>query len=225
MSKKQAKEISKLTQMVQGLTTRMRRTRQAPAVMVAAQPRRAKPGKRRAPAVPKATVSSSSNGMGSLTVKHAEVLVNIVIGDDGTFAKKIGFKPGSNGNEAGYLFAQCQLHERIRWQSLVVEYIGAVGTTEAGVLVLGVDWLDSQATIDLKHVVALSPSKQCAIWDKMTMPVPMARMQAQPWLNIDSATEATFGALCVYINGAKPKANVGYIRVKYSVLLAGTRLP
>lgn len=225
MSNKQAKEIGRLTQMVQGLTTRMRKTRNATPVIVAAQPRRAKPKKRQAPAPPRATSSSGSIGMGSLTVKHCEVFVNVITGDDGSFTKRISFKPGASGNEAGYLAAQCKLHERIRWQSLVLEYVGAVGTTEGGVLVLGVDWLDSQATIDLPHVVALSPSRQCAIWDKMSMSVPMARMQAQPWLNIDSATEASFGALCIFVNGAKAKTNIGYIRIKYSVLLAGTRLP
>lgn len=225
MSNKQAKEIGRLTQMVQGLTTRMRKTRPATTVMVAAQPRRAKPKKRMAPPVPRTTASSSSISMGSLVVKHCEVFVNLTTGDDGKYAKKISFKPGSTGNDAGYLAAQCKLHERIRWQSLVLEYVGAVGTTEGGVIVLGVDWLDSQATIDLSHVVALSPSKQCAIWDKMNMSVPMSRMQAQPWLNIDSAAEASFGALCVFVNGAKAKTNIGYIRIRYSVLLAGTRLP
>lgn len=225
MSRKQANEISKLTQMVQSLTTRMRKTRPAAPVLVAAPVRRAKSNKRKAPAVPKATVSSGSIGMGSLTVKHSEVFVNVVTGDDGSFAKSISFKPGAKDNGAGYLQAQCKLHERIRWQSLVLEYYGAVGTTEAGIIVLGVDWLESQKTIDLSHVVALSPNKQCAVWDKMQLSVPMAKMQAQPWLNIDTTAEATFGALCVYINGAKAKANVGYIRIKYSVLLAGTRLP
>lgn len=225
MSRKQGNEITRLTQMVQNLTTRMRRTRPAAPARAAAPPRRAKSKKRMAPAVPKATVSTGSIGMGALTVKHSEVFVNVITGDDGSFAKRISFKPGADGNGAGYLEAQCKLHERIRWQSLVLEYFGAVGTTEAGILVLGVDWLDSQKTIDLSHVVALSPNKQCAIWDKMTLSVPMAKMQAQPWLNIDNSAEATFGALCIFINGAKPKSNVGYIRIKYSVLLAGTRLP
>lgn len=152
-------------------------------------------------------------------------MLTITTDDKGGFAKLIGLRPGSASNEAGYLAAQAKIHERMRWTNLRVEYVGAVGTTEGGVVLLGVDWLNSLATIDLKHIVGLSPNKQCAAWDRMSMPVPVSMMRGQTWLSTRSDSEASHGGLAIFVSGAKVSSSIGYIRITYSVAFGGTLLP
>lgn len=146
-------------------------------------------------------------------------------GDDGKLAKIVDLRPAGSNNSAGYLKAQAAIHERMRWNRVSIEYVGAVGTTVGGVILIGMDWTSSVTAPTLEKLVSLTPNKQSALWDKMTMPLPASLLQPQRWLNLRTDTEADHGQLAILISGGPKSSEVGYLRINYNVTFAGTVVP
>lgn len=210
-----------MTQMVQNMSAKLKKKNATPT-----QPKTQQRRKRQAPAIPGTSARAGGQDSGIFSLRHMEYLLELKTDAKGGYSSLVSFRPGGTNNDAGYIAAQAKIHERMRWNTLKVEYVGTVGTTEGGIVAFGVDWLNSAKTIDIKHIVGLTPNKQCAVWDKAVMSVPVAKMRAQQWLATDDTKEASHGALAVVVNGAEAKVQVvGYIRITYDVTFAGTRLP
>lgn len=230
-TKKLNKEISQLTQSLRRMvggsarSPGTSRVRPAAPVQVLVSGKRKSRGKRPAPGIPGSSAGGSSREGLTFNITHSEILFLVDTGDDGSLKTYVDLRPAGTRNAAGYLKAQASLHERMRWNSLTLEFVGAVGTTVGGVVIMGIDWTSSVTEPTLEKVVALTPNKQCAVWDKMKLAVPMKSMQAQKWLSLRSDSEADHGQLCIFVQGAPKSQSVGYIRMTYSVSMAGTIVP
>lgn len=230
-TKKLNKEIAQLTQSLRRMvggsprSAGPSRARPAAPVQVIVSGKKKSRGKRPAPGIPGSSASGSSREGLTFSINHSEILYVVTTGDDGTLKTFVDLRPAGTRNGAGYLTAQASLHERMRWNSLTLEFVGAVGTTVGGVIIMGVDWTSSVTEPTLEKVVALTPNKQCAVWDKMRLVVPMKAMQAQKWLSLRTDSEADHGQLCIFIQGAPKSQGIGYIRMTYSVSMAGTVVP
>lgn len=206
------KEVGKLASMVASMGVRQRKkpTIQPPK---AATKRRAR--------------LPLDKGDGSIRIKKEEVFLTLTTDATGGLTSNVSLRPGDTDNSMGYLAAQCKLHERIRYTSLSLQYVGAVGTTQGGVVFFGIDWINpkDKVTPTLTKVVALTPNTQCPSWGSAKMVIPLAKFQPQRWLDVDTETEGNFPRLLVFASGAPKTTSIGYFRVRYEVELVGTRSP
>lgn len=127
----------------------------------------------------------------------------------------------------GHLKALSVVYERMKWHSAAVEFVGAVGSTVGGVVIMGIDYdNDTAKAITLPAVAALNPNVQTAAYKNARMAIPLARMQPQKWVSTESAHigEGFAGRVIFFASASGQKGKtLGYIRLHYDVSLAGPR--
>lgn len=175
-----------------------------------------------------AAANGPSNSGGEIALSMTELL-GIVKLDAGKTEQGFTFPmtPGKMASSSGasHLRALSKIYERIMWNSVRFEYVGAVGTTAGGVVVLGYDY-DSEPTptdLTLQKVVGYSPNTQTSVWDKAMLTVNVAKFSEQRWMSTQSTSTADIGSLVCYATGATAGATLGYMRVSYAVRLAGPK--
>lgn len=134
--------------------------------------------------------------------------------------------------------------ERLRWQSMRLEYRPAVGANTDGLMALGFDWSnssvkavqqDGRAFLSLAAdpsrdgVLACTPNADGPVWQRMPlMSIPAQRLNSRAWYSIpEDATKADLfdyspGSLVYFVDGAASK-NYGEVWCHYKVTLSGTR--
>lgn len=165
-----------------------------------------------------------SDGMAML--EKEEILAEVTIPAGGVHGALIDLNPLSSGFFSGYLAAHAKLHEQLRWQTLDIKWVSAVGTTEGGVLFYGIDWIYTIGEVSgltAAKVAALSPNANTSLWQEHSLNARVAAHQYQKWLPLTDATKSGVGQVVVYARG--PAKLAGYFMIKYRVEFAGTRLP
>lgn len=130
--------------------------------------------------------------------------------------------------------------ERVRWQSVRIEYRPAVGATADGTVAIGFDWGSTSVkqeadggwslvrAIDKASVLACTPCVDGPIWQRQNLSIPSQRLQSRAWYEITDSdqTSSLFdyapGSIAYYAQGDKSKT-VGEIWVHYRAQFSGTR--
>lgn len=134
--------------------------------------------------------------------------------------------------------------ERLRWQSMRLEYRPAVGANTDGLMAIGFDWSNSAvktvsvgerqhlrlaADPDRETVLACTPNMDGPVWQRMPlMSIPANRLNSRAWYSIpaDPAKADLFdyspGSLLYSVSGTKGKT-YGEVWCHYRVVLSGTR--
>lgn len=185
-----------------------------PAGRAPSQPRRRK--KNRGPA------AESSGSVGCVRLRNAEIFLEVKSGDDGGIATSVKINPDSNLGY-GHLRKLAEIYDQIKWHSLKFEWVPAVGTTEGGIVVVGLDWDSKIASSDLTiaKVSGLAPNFTTALYKTSALTANVARFSFVNWFQMHAGT--TVATLCVAGTGPAKKT-VGYIRAHYDVSLQGPRL-
>lgn len=167
---------------------------------------------------------SLGNPLGEARMARREIVCTVSGDDKGNAGIYVQLDPLHSSFEGGYLKALCGVFEEIRWNKLVIHWMPALGTTEAGFVCMGFDLTSANPTVDMKHVQALTPNACGPLYMTQTITVDLRRFQFQRWIRVQLTTpEANPGFVCVA--GTGPPGKVwGYISLDYAVELAGTRL-
>lgn len=180
------------------------------------QPRRRK--KKRAMATPAESIGS----IGCVRLRNAEIFLEVKSGSDGKINTSQAVNPNSSSGY-GHLRKLAEIYDQIKWHSLSFEWVPAVGTTEGGLVVAGLDWdakIDA-ANLTIAQVSGLSPNFTTPLYQRSTMVANVARFSYVNWFQLHNSV--VLATICVAGNGPKDKT-VGYIRVHYDVSLQGPRL-
>lgn len=189
-----------------------------------------------------AGVAVSTGRSATFSMSHREYLGQLVV-DAGKSAVNGAFvlQPYS----FPWLSNMSKCFEKYQWTSLVLEYNPDVGTTKDGSVAWGIDWGDSNATVELrecpltgivmpqasydrKAVVALTPSTVVPLWRPTKMVVPAGVLQTRKWYAIAKSAQTALddyapGSLAYYVSAAA--GTVGDVWASYRVVFAGTRVP
>lgn len=118
--------------------------------------------------------------------------------------------------------------EKVKWHSMKMYWKPAVGTTEGGLVTMGVRWESGKVSDNRVTVAALTPSATGAVWEdgeKRPLVVPPARLMTRAWYIIGAKdSDAGPGTLEVGVTGSPGKV-LGEVWVEYTVTLAGTKSP
>lgn len=118
--------------------------------------------------------------------------------------------------------------DRIRWESITIKWVSAVGTTYGGLIGYGCDYTCALKDKDLSRttIAALTPNKSHAVWLANTMVVPKKMLQTRLWYldEGDDIDKAPFKLVWAVDGTASGTAStVGEFWVTYKVILSGTR--
>lgn len=121
--------------------------------------------------------------------------------------------------------------DRIKWLAVTAYWKPAVGTTQGGLILYGVDWdADKSATLAKEVVAALTPLSEHPVWQQGNLVLPSGRLMTRKEYKIAVASEGkedfdtTPGYLC-YSCGGKKDEVMGELWVRYSVEMFGTAKP
>lgn len=184
--------------------------------------------------------SGSGVAAGEVTIARSEYLTEVKTSDQGKasgdFILDVMNFP--------WLSNIAKAFERIRWNSAVIEYRPAVGTTSDGLFCLGFDWGDKSAaalerqengflgfykTVERSAVLACTPANDTQVWNKTRMNIPAGRLQSRQWYEIPASTTTSVAVYdrapgsVVYSASSGNSKVVGELWIHYSVRLSGTR--
>lgn len=130
--------------------------------------------------------------------------------------KEFPFLKGLNGSFERWRITRCVVY----WQP-------AVGSTQNGMMTMGVDWnATSHETVTPEMVAAYTPSKSTPVWqswESRGMALPPDKLMNRKWYSTDSETENSIpGVIYNYATGTK-SLQLGQIWIEYEVHFSGTR--
>lgn len=165
-----------------------------------------------------------NSGMGGIRVKHRELLKAVTFSasrGDTVLDMKFDL---SVATKLAHLDALAKVYERYKVHQLSIHYEPAVGSTKDGVIVLAVDW-DNTNPITLGAVSSRNPSASTPFYGRATIKIPADRLMSQRWLY---TSPGSFDTLVLVILVATGPVNVpispGSIWVSYDVTLDGPKL-
>lgn len=178
---------------------------------------------------------SNSITQGEVTIARSELLETVTTDDKGSVGGSKLLVPSN----LPWLKNLAKAFERVRWQSLRIEYRPAVGANTDGTIALGFDWGSSNVkqeveggwtfvhSIDKASVLSCTPCADGPVWNRNQMAVPQPRLQSRAWYELaedvkDSVFDYSPGGLCWYAQGGALKT-MGELWVHYKLQMSGTR--
>lgn len=160
---------------------------------------------------------------GELRIKRKELLESVALAEGKTelvLTKKLIV------DSFPWLGNLAKSFEKVKWHAMKAYWKPAVGTTEGGLVTVGMRWDTTKESENRVAVAAQTPSQTCAIWEdgeRRPLVLPPARLMTRAWYIIgEEKSDSGPGMLEVGISGPAGKV-LGEVWVEYSVTLAGTR--
>lgn len=128
-----------------------------------------------------------------------------------------------------FLRKMAKLFDRIRWNSLLVEYVPVASALTGGNVVLGMDWGAASITSNTYGKIATtSPNVSTPVSKGRVMTLPKSQLMVVKYYPTDEtetiSSENTVGSIVWGVMGDAPTTDkaLGILRVTYSVTLQGT---
>lgn len=118
--------------------------------------------------------------------------------------------------------------ERVRWNSCVLQWRPAVGTTTSGVIAYGAAWdCSSTDPPNREDVLAQTPVADHPIWQTGRLSLPVSRLRSRAWYQ-PTASDKFDAAPCslklsMSATNLKAKQLAGEWWVTYDITMAGTQ--
>lgn len=128
-----------------------------------------------------------------------------------------------------FLRKMVKLFDRIRWNSIVVEYVPIASALTGGNVVIGMDWGAASITSNTYGKIATtSPNTSTPVSKGRVMTLPKSQLMVVKYYPTDEAetvsSENTVGSIVWGVMGDAPTTDkaLGILRITYSVTLQGT---
>lgn len=171
---------------------------------------------------------------GEVSVGRSELLAEITTGSDG----KVGSSKVLAPLNLPWLVNVAKAFERVRWNSVRIEYRPAVGSTADGTVAIGFDWGSSSVSatdgswtlvsaVDKASVLATTPNVDMPVWQKGQITIPASRLQSRAWYELPASSISNLfdeaPGTVVWAAQSAASKTVGEIWIHYRVQMSGTR--
>lgn len=162
------------------------------------------------------TPSFASSG-GGMRVKHREFFGTVSRNaQQDVVPRKFCFDEESSKSMPPQLAALAKVYDRYILHSVILHYIPAVGSTEAGILTISIDWDSKDTEPTLSKAKAMWPQMTMPVWQPCNLPLPVAKLQDKKQMY---TTDSPFSVQTAIAKGTAK--TYGELHITYDITFYG----
>lgn len=168
------------------------------------------------------SVMATPSSSGSITIKRSEMIKSVTTDASGNVGYiSLLIHPDS----FAFLKNLSKSFEMVRWNSVSIRYVTALGSTEGGLISIGFKPNPEATGYNRVQVMAMTPSLSCVCHsNSRRLVVPKDKLQPVKWFYLKAGAQEDKepGSFGIVVDSSKKSTTIGELWVDYDVTLSGT---